>query len=239
MSIVMNELLLLLTAVVSAVFVFTAWRFGKERLYSAIIVFLILIASLGGKIVIFAGHPTNTGNVFYASVFLATYFLIERYGRREGIRSIWIGVVWVVFFSFLVQLTIHLVSAPGSEGLSNALTVAFSPVPRIAFASLLAYASSQTLNVYLYILLKEKMDGKHLWLRANASNLAAQILDSIIFFTVAFAGVTLPTNLGDLILTGLTIKILYMACASPLLYFNFVEEDGGPKTSTVVFRYDR
>ena len=95
---VANELILLLTAVVSAVFVFTAWRFGKERLYSAIIVFLILIASLGGKIVTFAGHPTNTGNIFYASVFLATYFLIERYGKREGIRSIWIGVVWVVFF---------------------------------------------------------------------------------------------------------------------------------------------
>ena len=235
----MNELLLAATAGVSALFVLTAWRFGKERLYSAIIVFLILITAVGSKIVVYAGHSTNTGNVFYASVFLATYFLMERYGKREGIRSIWIGVVWVVFFSILVQLTIALTSSPATQALNDAFKVAFAPVSRLALASLLGYIASQSLNVYLYIRLKEYFDGKRLWLRANLSNIAAQAVDSLIFFIVAFAGAVVPANLVDIILTGFCIKVGYMAVASLLLYFNRIEEERDLRSSTITLRYDR
>lgn len=146
----MNEVLLLFTAILSGTFVLTAWKLGKERLYSAIIVFLILISSVGGKIVEFFGFATNTGNIFYASVFLATYFLIERYGRREGIRSIWIGVIAVVFFSVLARITSALIGSDTTEELNTALSVAFDPLFRLTFASLAAYALSQSLNVYLY-----------------------------------------------------------------------------------------
>ena len=61
-------------------------------------------------------------------------------------------------------------------------------------------------------------------------------MDSIVFFTVAFWGVVLPANFLDIVLTGLTIKIVYMMLASPLLYLNKVEEEEGKEYSTVVVR---
>ncbi|MDB5238544.1 MAG: putative queuosine precursor transporter [Candidatus Kaiserbacteria bacterium] len=221
----MNELLLFVTAVVSAVFVVVGWKLGKERLYSVMIVFLILIASVGGKIVFFFGHETNTGNIFYASVFLATYFLIERYGRREGIYSIGVGVIAVLFFSTLVRITIALAGSETTGPLNDALALAFGPVPRVAFASLCAYAVSQSLNVYLYLLLKKRMQGRYLWLRANMCNIFAQLLDGIVFFTIAFWGVASLPTVADVIVTGLIIKIAYMMVASPLLYLNRFEEE--------------
>ena len=65
----MNEILLLIMAFVSAGYVIVSWMLGKERLYTAIIIFLVLISTVGGKIVTFFGYETNTGNIFYASVF--------------------------------------------------------------------------------------------------------------------------------------------------------------------------
>ena len=231
-----NELLLLLTALASVAMVLIAWRVDKERLYSAILIFLILISVTGGKIVEFFGYETNTGNVFYASIFLATYFLIERYGRREGIRSIWVGIGGLLFFSVLVQLTLFLTSAPSTTGFSDALSVALSPVSRLALASLLGYVAGQTVNVYLYVRLKERFAGKRLWLRANISNAAAQAVDSAIFFMVAFWGVITPDNLTELVLTGFVIKVVFMMAAAPLLYLNRIEEEEGDGYASLTLR---
>lgn len=230
----MNDPLLLLTALVSASFVVVGWGLGKERLYSVMIVFLILITAAGGKIVMYFGHETNTGNIFYASVFLATYFLIERYGRKEGFYSIWVGIGAVLFFTLFVQITISLTGSPATARLNDALAVAFGPTLRVGFASLCAYACSQSLNVWLFLFLKKRFGGRYLWLRANLSNAFAQILDSVIFFTVAFWGVVAPSDIVDVLLTGLAIKILYMMIVSPLLYLNTMEEEEGPDGHVVL-----
>jgi uncharacterized integral membrane protein (TIGR00697 family) len=232
----MNESLLFLSGLISVAFVLAAWRLGKERLYSAIIVFLILIAGVGGKIVDFFGFETNTGNIFYASVFLATYFLIERYGRREGIRSIWIGVIAVVFFSLLARLTSALTGSGATAELDAALSVAFDPLLRLTFASLLAYAISQTCNVYLYIYLKERLKGARVWLRANATNIVAQLIDSTVFFLVAFLGTVPFANVWEVLLTGFVIKVIFMLAAAPLLYLNRVEEEDGEGQAVIAIR---
>ncbi len=221
----MNELLLLLTALISSAFVVAGWKLGKERLYTVIVVFLILIAAVGGKIVPILGYETNTGNIFYASVFLATYFLIERYGRNEGIYSIWVGLFVVVFFTALARITIMFTGSATTEPLNAALEVALAPIPRVALASLVAYMVSQTVNVYLYLYLKREFEERYLWFRANVSNLIAQSIDSAVFFTVAFVGVLPFASMIEAIRTGLLIKIVFMAAASSLLYLNKEQEE--------------
>ncbi len=221
-----NDYILLLTAILSAAMVLIASKTDKERLYSLIIIFLFLISIVGGKVVEFFGHQTNTGNIFYASVFLATYFLVERYGTREGVRSIFVGVTAVVFFSVLLQLTLMLISSPGSVAFNNALAAAFAPAPRLALASLVAYMLSQTLNVYLYAALKKYFEERQLWLRANISNVLSQLLDSAVFFSIAFFGVVPTENVADILLTGFVIKVAFMLIASPLLYLNRAPNTG-------------
>jgi hypothetical protein len=221
----MNELLLFITALLSGLFVWGGWKLGKERLYSVIIVFLILITAVGGKIIILFGHETNTGNIFYASVYLATYFLIERFGRKEGLYSIWVGIIAVAFFTIAVQITIAFAGIDATAPFNAALTAVYGSALRIAFASIVAYMFSQNLNVRLYLYLKERFHRRYLWLRANICNVVSQLLDSGIFFAVAFWGVVAPSGIADIILTGLAIKIVYMMIASPLLYLNRLEEE--------------
>ncbi len=232
----MNEVILLMTGAISLALVILAWKIDRDRLHGVIVIFLILIAITGGKIVEFFGHMTNTGNIFYASVFLATYFLIERYGAREGFRSIGIGVVAIVFFSVLARLAVALEGSASTALLSDALHVALAPALRLAIASLAAFVCSQSVNVSLYVYLKARAEFMPLWLRANTANLFGQIVDSAIFFSIAFWGVVAPAGIVDVMLTGLVIKILYVAIASPLLYFNGVEEDTRGAVTTVRWR---
>ena len=219
-----NEALLLLTAVVSTGFIIVSSKFGtKENLHGSIVIFLILISTVGGKIVEFFGYETNTGNIFYASIFLATYFLIERHGRHEGSRSLWTGVVGLVSFLILIKITLLLTGSEVTSQLNQALSAAFVPTTRIAAASILAFILSQSLNIYIFVTLKEKFEGKYLWLRANVSNALSQILDSLIFFTLAFFGVASIASVLEIILVSLTIKIVYMMVASTAIYLNRIE----------------
>ncbi len=234
-----NELLLVLTALLTAGLVVAAWKLDKERLYSIVLIFLILIAIGGGKIVEFFGFATNTGNIFYAGVFLATYFLIERYGRREGFRLVWIGTTGVVAFSTLLYLTLALVSVEGTSTLSELLSGAYSAVPRLAFASLLAYIAAQSFNVYFYTYLKQRFGGgpaRHLWVRINLSNILAQVVDSLIFFLVAFGGFVAPEDIWEILVTGFVLKVLFVMAFSPLLYFNRVEGEENEEYSALVLR---
>jgi hypothetical protein len=230
----MNETLLLLTALISTGFILVSWKMGKERLYTVIIIFLVLISIGGGKIVEYFGLLTNIGNIFYASVFLSTYFLIERYGRDEGLRSIWIGVLGVIFFLTLAKIGVAMVGSETTLTFSNALDIIFNSNNRIAYASIIAYVLSQTLNVYLYVYLKKKFGGAHRWFRANITNAIAQILDSIVFFTIAFMGVLPTVNMIEVIATGFIIKIVFMMLAAPILRFNTLESEESSGYSTIV-----
>jgi len=232
----MNDLLLLGQAAISTLFVLLTWRFARERLYGVTTLFLILITIVGGKIVYFSGHATNTGNIFYAAVFLTTYFLIERMGRRQGIYSIWMSVIAVAFFFLLVQIAVGFAGAPITANLNDSLSGTFQPFSQVTIASLVAFILSQNLNVYTYIYLKERWNGSRLWLRANISSVLAQILDSAVFFTIAFWGVVPPANILDIMITGFVIKVVYIAITSPLLYMNRIEIEDGNDYSKISMR---
>jgi uncharacterized integral membrane protein (TIGR00697 family) len=232
----MNELLLFGQAAVSTAFVILTWHYARDRLYGVITLFLLLIAIGGGKIIYLFGHETNTGNIFYAAIFLATYFLIERMGKRQGIYAIWISVIAIAFFFVFIQLVVAFVSAPATLGFSNTLEAAFEPFSRLTAASLIAYIFSQNLNVYTYVVLKERWRGSRPWMRANISNILAQVVDSIVFFTVAFWGVVAPINIIDIMATGFVIKVLFVAITSPLLHFNRIELEDGNDYARVSMR---
>lgn len=231
-----NDLTLILTALVSAGLVVMTFRLDRDRLYSVIVVFLILITIVGSKTALFFGHLTNVGNVLYAAVFLATYFIIERNGRVQAVRSVVTGILGVVFFGVLLQLAVLLQGAPTTDSLNAALSAAFQPASRTTFAILLAYLISQSLNLALYFSLRRRFEHQHLWLRANIANACAQALASIVFYAVAFWNAAPPPNLFEIMLTGYVIKVAFMLLAAPLLYLNRIEEEREREYATLVLR---
>ncbi|MBU6321737.1 MAG: queuosine precursor transporter [Patescibacteria group bacterium] len=235
----LNDWLLLAEAVVGAGLVVSVWRLDRERLLGVISIGLILIASVGGKVITVFGHETNAGNVFYACVFLATYFLIERYGARQGFRAIWWGATAVAGFLAMAELSVALAGSGATGSFDAALALVFSRAARVALASLLAYVVSQSVNVRLYLYLKERFAGERLWLRAVLASAVAQALDSAIFFSLAFAGLLPVAHLVDILATGYAVKVAFMALAAPLLYLNNVEHEEEGGVASVLVRYDR
>jgi uncharacterized integral membrane protein (TIGR00697 family) len=234
-----NALLLAIEAPLCASFVYLAWRLDKHRLHGLILVFLILIATVGGKVASFEGHMTNVGVLFYASIYLATYFLVERWGRREGLRTIGIGVAGLLFYMLFMQVSSAIERAPSPSPTSPALETIFPTASRIMLASILGFAVSQPVNVVLYSYLKRRMRGRGVWLRATVANAVAQALDSLVFFSIAFSATVPLAMVFDILITGYVIKVAFVALASPLLYLNSVEEDEGTDgTPEITLYYD-
>lgn len=214
-----NESLFLLAAFTDILFVFIATRLGREWLLGTIITNLILIGIFGAKLISVFGFITNVGNVFYACVFLATHFLLERQNKQAGIKMIWLGAGFVVFFTALSQLAVHSSGSPLSEAANNASSTLFSFSPRVVFASILAYIFAQYINISLYEWFRARTRGKFLWLRSNGANIISQFADSSLFFTIAFLDLPGPL-LVQAILIGWFVKTLVVFIGTPFLYID-------------------
>ena len=85
-------------------------------------------------------------------------------------------------------------------------------------ASMIAYISAQFIDVHIFHFLKEKTNGKKLWLRNNVSTIFSQLIDSIAVILITHYLVNgLPVNNeGELthsliyfILSGYLFKLLF------------------------------
>ena len=64
----------------------------------------------------------------------------------------------------------------------------FGQVPRIVFASIIAFWAGEFVNSYVLARMKIWTKGRHLWSRTIGSTVAGQGVDSLIFYPLAFFG---------------------------------------------------
>lgn len=216
-----NELLFVLTSVVDLSLILIAFRLGKSWLFALLAINLILVSIFGAKLTEIFGFITNAGNVFYAAVFLATHLLIEHYGKKEGYRTIGIGLLSAILFITMSQLTLLFSTSSESASANDAMQVLFKGTPRIALASMIAYFFAQIVNITLYNFLKNMTGGKLLWFRDNLSNIVAQFIDSCIFFSIAFYGILSNDILFQSIFAGYLIKLIVGLLGTPFLYLSY------------------
>ena len=91
----------------------------------------------------------------------------------------------------------------------------FKMAPRVLLASLLAFLAGSTFNAYVLSKMKVAQGGKGFSLRAIASSLAGECLDSLIFMPIAFWGTPIK-NLGWMMLCQVTFKVLYEILILPV-----------------------
>jgi uncharacterized integral membrane protein (TIGR00697 family) len=117
-----------------------------------------------------------------------------------------------------MQITLYFIP-DDSDFLSEHITAIFSLLPRIAFASLVAYLISQSHDVWFFATLKNKHKKKYLWVRNNLSTISSQLIDNIIFTLMAFVGVFSWSIIGQIFLTSLILKVIIATCDTPFLYW--------------------
>ena len=180
-----NELLFILQMIVSLSFVLCLFRLGKEYLVGYIGFAVILSQIFVNKQFDLFGLAASGGNVMYASLFLATDLPSEWYGKKEAKRAVNIGLCLSVIYLVLSQFIISYSPNGADWGAAEWLGGLFSLSPSIVIGSLLQL-HAQYNDVHLFHKLKEKFNGKHLWLRNNVSTAVSQFIDTFIFIVFAF-----------------------------------------------------
>jgi queuosine precursor transporter len=155
-------------------------------------------------------------------VFVIEDIINEVYGR-ERTRSIVRSALFMVFLVFV--FTILATSLPPSARFSKSeptYDAIFTVSTRIAAASLLAFAVSQFADLVIFSKIREKMRGKALWLRTNASNFISVFLDSFVFIFLAFYAMDKSFSDNFPFLMGLIIPYYLLKCLMSVIETPFV-----------------
>src|SRR6185369_1919201 len=125
----------------------------------------------------------------------------EVYGYGASRRAIWLGFFGTALLYVMATITISLPAASGWHNQAAFETV-FGFIPRILFASIIAYFLGEFANSYTMARLKLVTDGKMLWTRTVGSTIVGQAVDTAVVMTLTF-GFTLPwAYICRLIVTG-------------------------------------
>jgi uncharacterized integral membrane protein (TIGR00697 family) len=110
------------------------------------------------------------------------------YGRRAATIVVNVGFAMNFVLLALVWSTILAPGLPAAAQLIEpaAFRQVFAASTGIVAASLAAYVVSQNWDVFVFHAIGELTDGNHLWLRNIGSTASSQLLDTVIFISVAF-----------------------------------------------------
>jgi len=195
----------------------------------AVYVGLLAIAELmGGKtfpLVNIWGYQLNASTAIFVMPFLFTIndIVTEVYGPKRTRSIIRSGLVVVTLFFLSAIFFTALPPSKRFLPMEAHYDAIFTQSARISLASLIAFALSEFTDVFIFVKIRQKLGGKALWFRNNASNFVAQLLDTVIFMTLAFYAFDKPfaQNWGFLIsiifpywLTKCTMSIV----ETPLVY---------------------
>ena len=192
----MNEILLLLSVVVIYGSVIVAYRlFGKQGLFAFTAVATVL-ANIEVLILVDAfGMEQTLGNVLFASTYLVTDILSENEGKKDASKAVYIGIFASIIMLVFTSMWLLYTPSPADTAMP-AIKLIFSRTPRLMLASMLGYAVSQRFDVWLYhawwnFTSKRGDKRKFLWLRNNGSTLISQVINTVLFTTIAFASTSI------------------------------------------------
>ncbi len=220
-----NFLWLLIVAVDLSITLLMYRIFGKMGLYAIVVLNIMLSNIQGPKLTLIFGMETSLGLILYAGIYFATDLLSEKYGRREGTRAVMIGfgtsLVVVIMMSIslmflpLVGETDKAVMAQNTHG---ALEHLFNFTPHFVLGSLFVYLVSQNLDVWTFHFIKDKTQGRHLWLRNNLSTMTSQAVDTLLYAAIVWWPLVGLETALSLAMAKYVFKLFIAAFDTPFIY---------------------
>jgi uncharacterized integral membrane protein (TIGR00697 family) len=159
----------------------------------------------------------EAGIVAFLLLVVTSSSVAELHGRTVAGRLVLFGFVPLIVSILLSLLVLALPAAPGMEpARRDAFALMMSGTPRIWLGGIVAYGVSQTLNVTIFAALKGREGSRLLWLRAALASMLSQIVDTLLFITIAFAGIF---PIGELLIGQMIVKVVLSAILVPPLIY--------------------
>ncbi len=194
--------------------------FGRVGLFFSIPI-TIIIANLQVVMQIdFFSMALTLGNAAYASSYLITDLLGELYTHKDAQKGVFIGFFSMICSIILMNIAISFAPYNSDEAIimHEAASMIFGFLPRIGIASIISYFISQSLDVQIFSKLKANHGHDKLWIRNNISTFTSQLIDNLVFTTLAFVG-TLPISVCiSIFISTYIVKLIISIIDTPFMY---------------------
>ncbi|NBU84999.1 MAG: VUT family protein [Sphingomonadaceae bacterium] len=194
-------------------------QFRSFDVVMAAFVAILLLSNVIGaaKVSSLGGWEFGAGILFFPLGYVIGDVLTEVYGYARARRCIWVGFSALLFMAFMSWVVVSLPPAPGWTG-QAAYESVFGQVPRIVFASIVAFWAGEFVNSYVLARMKIWTRGKHLWSRTIGSTIFGQGVDSLIFYPLAFWGVWETSQVMTVLVTNWLLKVSWEVVLTPVTY---------------------
>jgi len=174
---------------------------------------------LGNKLVALGPLAVESGIFAFLLLVVTSSAVAEAHGRAVANTLVLFGFIPLVVSAVLIELVLSL---PPALAMDPARLGAFETIlgqsARMMVAGLIAYGISQILNVSIFSALKRGA-GRMLWLRAAVASVASQIVDTLLFVSIAFYGVF---PIGSILLGQMIAKVVLSVVLVPALVYLFL-----------------
>lgn len=212
--------------------------FGKEGVIAWVGIATVLANVITAKNATVFGFSTAIGTVMFASTFLATDILTENYGKEFAKKAVLIGLFSNVVLILATQIALRYIPSPFDYA-DGAMRTLFSMNLRISISSMVMYFIANMADIFLFVKLKEKTNGKMMWLRNNVSTILCNCLENFGFIFFAFVGIyDIPTIISIAVGTSV-IEMLAALIDTPFLYLSKTKAVGGKSEKTIMEKEDK
>ncbi len=196
----------------------------RDIVYMALAGFFVTNAILGeltgGKLFTFGPFTLSIGVIPWPVVFIATDLINEYFGR-EGVRRLTFMTIGLIVYAFVVLfLAIQVPAASFSPVTDGQFQAVFGQSMWIIVGSVIAFAVSQLVDVFIFWLVRRRTGGRFLWMRATGSTVISQLIDSIVIIGIAFwlPGKVKTSEFLTVAASNYSFKLIVALSVTPLLY---------------------
>ncbi|HET7365313.1 MAG TPA: queuosine precursor transporter [Burkholderiales bacterium] len=166
--------------------------------------------------------PTTfgAGVLFFPISYIFGDILTEVYGYGRDRRVVWAGFGALVFASFMAWVVISLPPASSDfmKTYQPSLESVFGNSWRIAAGSMIAFWAGSFSNSYVLAKMKLWTSGRWLWTRTIGSTLVGELVDSLLFYGIAFYGIWASADVFQIAINQYILKTLWEVIMTPVTY---------------------
>lgn len=162
----------------------------------------------------------GAGVLFFPISYLFGDILTEVYGYAHDRRAVWCGFGALAFAAFMSQVVIHLDPAPGdyNENLQKGIESVFGNTWRIVIGSMIAFWAGSLTNSFVLAKMKIYTKGKYLWMRTIGSTAVGELVDSSLFYMLAFYAIWPTEQIISVAIAQYFLKTGWEVIATPFTY---------------------
>jgi uncharacterized integral membrane protein (TIGR00697 family) len=171
-----------------------------------------------------SSEPVALGTAVFSTIFLCNDIITEHYGKDAAKKSIWLSFITQILVTVTMLIAIGFKPVEGNKA-HSAIMELFMPAPRLLLASLAAFVVSQLVNINVFQWFSGFYKEKKLWLRSNAALMISELIDNIIFSSLAWLILAPnPVSMSMLVYTYIlgtyVLRVVFALFSTPIIYWS-------------------